>query len=150
MERPTRSRAGCRRCRRVSRKCDEHKPTCGRCQRLRFECNYQTRLVWVHAKGTSQEAASPKSRHRLPDRERLSTMNGSGAEIQKRTASLQPLPVTMRNGNRGHLRVFPSHQPTTLMPDVPYWANSLGLDPTDFGLFHDCKWSLRQGLRFPC
>ncbi|KID62687.1 C6 finger domain protein, partial [Metarhizium hybridum] len=23
------------------------------------------------------------------------------------------------------------------MPHVPYWANSLGLDPTDFGLFHD-------------
>jgi hypothetical protein len=41
-----RSRGGCSQCRGVSRKCDEAKPTCGRCKRLQFDCRYAARFTW--------------------------------------------------------------------------------------------------------
>ncbi|KAK2125315.1 hypothetical protein NOF04DRAFT_1361803 [Fusarium oxysporum II5] len=42
----TRSRTGCGRCVKVSRKCDEARPVCSRCRRLDFECVYEPRYIW--------------------------------------------------------------------------------------------------------
>lgn len=52
MDLSTRSRTGCRQCRKVSRKCDEGRPLCSRCHRLGMECDYSRLLSWKpkHAK----------------------------------------------------------------------------------------------------
>ena len=43
-----RSRFGCLRCKKASRKCDEKKPICSRCHRLDIDCNYDVRFIWKH------------------------------------------------------------------------------------------------------
>jgi hypothetical protein len=60
-----RSRHGCRQCRQVSRKCDEAKPTCGRCMRLRFDCQFVPRLLW---KDEGHKAKLRSGRPRRPSR----------------------------------------------------------------------------------
>ncbi|OQU99645.1 Fungal Zn2-Cys6 binuclear cluster domain-containing protein [Cladophialophora immunda] len=45
----SRSRTGCSSCLSASRKCDETKPTCQRCTRLGFRCNYERPLRWKNA-----------------------------------------------------------------------------------------------------
>ncbi|KAI1617144.1 hypothetical protein EDD37DRAFT_46347 [Exophiala viscosa] len=45
-----RSRFGCWRCRKASRKCDERRPVCNRCSRLSIQCEYRPRLVWTEPK----------------------------------------------------------------------------------------------------
>ena len=44
--RSTRSRTGCRECRKASQKCDEVRPICSRCQRLKRSCHYTRPLTW--------------------------------------------------------------------------------------------------------
>jgi hypothetical protein len=46
IKRRTRSRAGCAQCVGVSRKCDERRPVCSRCERLKFNCDTRTRFIW--------------------------------------------------------------------------------------------------------
>lgn len=41
-----RTRTGCLCCRRRRKKCDEQRPRCGACVRLRFNCNYDLVLNW--------------------------------------------------------------------------------------------------------
>ncbi|KAH7188040.1 uncharacterized protein B0J16DRAFT_412561 [Fusarium flagelliforme] len=57
----TRSRNGCTRCVQVSRKCDEVHPSCGRCTRLSFACDYRPRLIWKPANfdSPSENEAAP-------------------------------------------------------------------------------------------
>lgn len=57
----SRSRNGCTRCVQVSRKCDEVHPSCGRCTRLSFACDYRPRLIWKPANfdSPSENAGAP-------------------------------------------------------------------------------------------
>lgn len=41
-----RSKNGCRGCRRIRRKCDEQRPSCGRCVANRTLCSYQPIISW--------------------------------------------------------------------------------------------------------
>lgn len=41
-----RTRTGCLCCRRRRKKCDERKPKCGACARLKYDCNYDLVLNW--------------------------------------------------------------------------------------------------------
>ncbi|KAF9737299.1 fungal Zn binuclear cluster domain containing protein [Paraphaeosphaeria minitans] len=55
----TRSRTGCWTCREAGYKCDEQKPSCGRCTRLKKECRgYGVKLRWKIA----TSAAAPRKR----------------------------------------------------------------------------------------
>src|SRR5690349_760342 len=42
----TRSRGGCVRCRRRRQKCDQSKPSCGRCVEAGSLCKYEVNLSW--------------------------------------------------------------------------------------------------------
>ncbi|EPE03589.1 zinc c6 finger domain protein [Ophiostoma piceae UAMH 11346] len=41
-----RSRAGCTRCRRQRKRCDEQKPACARCQEVSQPCSYELNIKW--------------------------------------------------------------------------------------------------------
>lgn len=56
-----RSRTGCWTCREAGYKCDEQKPTCGRCNRLKKECKgYGVKLKW---KVATTSTPAPRKRH---------------------------------------------------------------------------------------
>jgi hypothetical protein len=60
VKRRTRSRYGCAQCVKVSRKCDEKRPICGRCERLQYDCDTRPRLIWkVNTLETPVSSALP-------------------------------------------------------------------------------------------
>ncbi|KAH7136918.1 hypothetical protein B0J13DRAFT_560253 [Dactylonectria estremocensis] len=54
--RHTRTRTGCLKCRVRRRKCDENKPTCGRCLEGQFDCRYGVRLSFLEKNTTISES----------------------------------------------------------------------------------------------
>ncbi|OAL45806.1 hypothetical protein IQ07DRAFT_603739 [Pyrenochaeta sp. DS3sAY3a] len=51
----TRSRAGCRSCKKSRVKCDERRPVCSRCDRLCLKCAFSQQLRWVDEPGAQTQ-----------------------------------------------------------------------------------------------
>jgi hypothetical protein len=46
----SKSRTGCSECKRKRVKCDEGKPSCGRCKRFPDRCSYELKLSWTQGR----------------------------------------------------------------------------------------------------
>ncbi|CAG9986776.1 unnamed protein product [Clonostachys byssicola] len=78
-----RSRKGCFECRRDHRKCDESRPTCGRCCSLRQGCTYGQRISWggraFDRSSFGQLMTSEESRRGAVDQVHILHSQGDGA-----------------------------------------------------------------------
>lgn len=81
----TRSRNGCKACRRIKLKCDEAKPSCRRCRAKGIECNYEVQLRWAvggkQASGRGNGVSVGLPMMRVQKKKKTS---GSGVKVVKK------------------------------------------------------------------
>ncbi|KAF2110903.1 fungal-specific transcription factor domain-containing protein [Lophiotrema nucula] len=133
----TRTRTGCWTCREAGYKCDEQKPYCGRCTRLKITCKgYSTKLKWKNA----STASGPKRRSRdTPGRSSMDRATTVAERSPSSTASVASAPIAMEHYEMDTFydwkqgeALIPSAMPV-MAPDLPahdrtllhYWINHL-------------------------
>ncbi|KAI1336363.1 fungal-specific transcription factor domain-containing protein [Xylariaceae sp. FL0016] len=120
-----RTRTGCFTCREDGYKCDEKKPICGRCTRLRKTCKgYGVRLKWqapeqpeIRAPRTKRQKSSPRTGYSPP------TSSSSIASQSPSSMVLSPAAVTSEHGTSMELYLL-HHWSTTLVTVVSMAAAS--------------------------
>ncbi|CAN9210920.1 unnamed protein product [Alternaria alternata] len=122
-----RSRTGCWTCREAGYKCDELKPFCGRCTRLRITCKgYGIKLKWQDD-GVSTLAKPPRKGRKKK------TIDQVQAPSPTSIVSFASTPMALSSPEF----VFSSPESTNSMPTLP--LNSPGLS---YGLSLDDRWLL--------
>ncbi|KAI1350208.1 fungal-specific transcription factor domain-containing protein [Xylaria sp. FL0043] len=118
-----RTRTGCLTCREDGYKCDEQKPVCDRCRRLRKDCSYRLRLRWQSPIGLQQVDRSSEE----PHRRRASSM--ALTRRRPRRPAVSVLPRAISSGIPSQQAYLLDHWKTTL-------ASLITLSPTAQNLFH--------------
>ncbi|KIW19058.1 hypothetical protein PV08_03348 [Exophiala spinifera] len=117
----SRTRTGCWTCRQAGYKCDEVKPACGRCTRLKIACEgYAPRLVW-------RDTATPES----------------GGRSRKRKQTSEEAPTS---GLRYHFAT-PSTTSTGPAPQSIKSEDAVDVVPRELLSPHSSPASMAQGLR---
>lgn len=110
-----RSKSGCSRCRKASRKCDERKPTCSRCERLNFLCEYEKRYIWKKGLSEIHDHVAYGLAENPPKRQKVAR-NPNG--VPKST----PSPGSNQAGHgAAHRHVAETH--VELSPDRTTWLD---------------------------
>ncbi|OTB02557.1 hypothetical protein M426DRAFT_62029 [Hypoxylon sp. CI-4A] len=99
----SRTRTGCFTCREDGYKCDEQKPFCGRCTRLRKTCKgYGVRLKWQTPQATPKSAKGPKNKRQQRS---YSSNEPADTNLKENTSLIRPdpsciIPNDVHNVNR--------------------------------------------------
>ncbi|RMZ68198.1 fungal Zn binuclear cluster domain containing [Pyrenophora seminiperda CCB06] len=135
-----RSRTGCWTCREAGYKCDEQKPFCGRCTRLKIVCKgYGVKLKWLDDAVSTLAKPPRKSRKKkaaVMEKEEEAFSPSSSSIIS--FASTPALQMQSPEGTTSSSSTITSPQSAKSMPLLPLRSSP----ELSYGLSHDDRWLL--------